>query len=209
MIRLQKILKKVKKIILKKAKKVFKLCVIGLGNPGAKYNNTRHNIGKDWLKNLSTEFFDKFNEKTKLDAKIGESHSSELLWLIPTNYMNESGRTISKLLKSTSLKSNKIIIFHDDLDLNLGDIRIKEGGGHGGHNGLRDILKKTGQNDFIRIRIGIGHPGIKDDVTNWVLTKFSPNEKKLLSISYERFKKVFDMICTNQIHQAQKILHTK
>ena len=209
MIRLQKILKKVKKIILKKAKKVYKLCIIGLGNPGAKYNNTRHNIGKDWLKNLSTQFFDKFNEKTKLEAKIGESHSSEVLWLIPTNYMNESGRTISKLLKSTSLKSNKIIIFHDDLDLKIGDIRIKEGGGHGGHNGLRDILNKTGKNNYIRIRIGIGHPGLKKDVTNWVLTKFSPKEKKFIAQAYKKFDEVFDMICNNQIDQAQKILHTK
>ena len=209
MIRLQKILKEVKKIILKKAKKVYKLCIIGLGNPGAKYNNTRHNIGKDWLKNLSTQFFDKFNEKTKLEAKIGESHSSEVLWLIPTNYMNESGRTISKLLKSTSLKSNKIIIFHDDLDLKIGDIRIKEGGGHGGHNGLRDILNKTGKNNYIRIRIGIGHPGLKEDVTNWVLTKFSPNEKKSIAQAYKKFDEAFDMICNNQIDQAQKILHTK
>ncbi len=208
MIQLQQILKKIK-IILKKAKKVYKLCIIGLGNPDAKYNNTRHNIGKDWLKDLSVKFFDKFTEKTKLEAKIGESHSSELLWLIPTNYMNESGRTISKLLRSTNLKSNKIIIIHDDLDLKLGDIRIKEGGGHGGHNGLRDIIKRTGQSDFIRVRIGIGHPGIKDNVTNWVLTKFSSKEKKLLSDSYERFKKVFEMICSNEINQAQKILHTK
>ena len=188
---------------------MYKLCIIGLGNPGAKYNNTRHNIGKDWLKNLSAQFFDKFNEKTKLEAKIGESHSSEVLWLIPTNYMNESGRTISKLLKSTSLKSNKIIIFHDDLDLKIGDIRIKEGGGHGGHNGLRDILNKTGKNDYIRIRIGIGHPGLKEDVTNWVLTKFSPNEKKSIAQAYKKFDEVFDMICNNQIEQAQKILHTK
>jgi len=188
---------------------VYKLCIVGLGNPNASYDNTRHNIGKDWLKNLSVHFFNKFDSKIKLEAKIGESHSGEVLWLIPTNYMNESGRTISKLLRSTNIKSNKIIIFHDDLDLNIGDIRIKEGGGHGGHNGLRDILKKTGENDFIRVRIGIGHPGIKEDVTNWVLTKFSPNEKELLSNSYKKFEKVFDMICKNQIHQAQKTLHTK
>ena len=188
---------------------MFRLCIIGLGNPGTKYNNTRHNIGKDWLKNLSNNFCIKFVEKSKYEAKIAESHSGEVLWLIPTNYMNESGRSISKLLKSTNLKSNNVIIFHDDLDLQIGDIRIKEGGGHGGHNGLRDILNKTGKNNYRRIRIGIGHPGLKKDVTNWVLTKFSPNEKELLSNSYKKFEKVFDMICKNQIHQAQKTLHTK
>ena len=95
------------------------------------------------------------------------------------------------------------------MDLKIGDIRIKEGGGHGGHNGLRDILSKTGKNNYIRIRIGIGHPGLKEDVTNWVLTKFSPNEKKSLTQAYERFNEIFDMICNNQNDQAQKILHTK
>ena len=96
-----------------------------------------------------------------------------------------------------------------DLDLKIGDIRIKEGGGHGGHNGLRDILSKTGKNNYMRVRIGIGHPGLKENVTNWVLTKFSPNEKKSLAQAYEKFSDVFDMICNNQIDQAQKILHTK
>ena len=112
---------------------MYKLCIVGLGNPGTKYNNTRHNIGKDWLKDLSHNLCDKFIEKSKYEAKITESHSGEVLWLIPTNYMNESARTISKLIKSTNLKSNNIINFHDDLDLKIGDIRIKEGGGHGGH----------------------------------------------------------------------------
>ena len=188
---------------------MYKLCIVGLGNPGTKYNNTRHNIGKDWLKDLSHNLCDKFIEKSKYEAKIAESHSGEVLWLIPTNYMNESGRTISKLIKFTNLKSNKIIIFHDDLDLKIGDIRIKEGGGHGGHNGLRDILSKTGKNNYMRIRIGIGHPGLKEDVTDWVLTKFSSNEKRSLAHAYEKFSEVFDMICNNQIDQAQKILHTK
>ena len=83
---------------------MYKLCIVGLGNPGTKYNNTRHNIGKDWLKDLSLNFCDSFIEKSKYEAKIAESHSGEVLWLIPTNYMNESGRTISKLIKSTNLK---------------------------------------------------------------------------------------------------------
>ena len=188
---------------------MYKLCIIGLGNPDAKYDGTRHNIGKDWLKNLSIEFLKEFNKKTKFEAKFGESHSEEILWLIPTNYMNESGKTISKVLKSTNLKSNMLLILHDDLDLNLGEVRIKEGGGHGGHNGLRDIIKATGHDNFMRIRIGIGHPGNKEDVTDWVLTKFSPNEKKLLLNTFSKFEEIFEMICNDEISEAQKILNTK
>ena len=123
--------------------------------------------------------------------------------------MNESGITVSKILKSTNLKLNKIVIIHDDLDLSLGEVKLKIGGGHGGHNGLRDIIKATGHDNFMRIRIGIGHPGNKEDVTNWVLTKFSPNEKKLLLNSFSKFEEIFEMICNDEISEAQKILNTK
>lgn len=188
---------------------MYRLCIIGLGNPGTKYNDTRHNIGKDWLIKISSIFFKKFNTKVKLQAEIAESHDGKILWSIPKNYMNESGATISKILKSTNLELNRIMIIHDDLDLNIGEVRLKIGGGHGGHNGLRDIINKIGENNFMRLRIGIGHPGLNNDVTNWVLTKFSPNEKKELSKSFSKLKEVFEMICDNQIHKAQKILHTK
>ena len=188
---------------------MYKLCIIGLGNPGTKYNDTRHNIGKDWLLKLSSRFFDTFKTKVKFQADIGESHEGEILWLISKNYMNESGITVSKILKSTNLKLNKFVIIHDDLDLSLGEMKLKIGGGHGGHNGLRDIIKITGQDNFMRIRVGIGHPGNKEDVTNWVLTKFSPNEKKLLLNSYLKLEEVFEMICNGQINEAQKILNTK
>ena len=187
---------------------MYKFCIIGLGNPGTKYNDTRHNIGKDWLLKLSSRFFDTFKTKSKFQADIGESHEGEILWLISKNYMNESGITVSKILKSTNLKLNKFVIIHDDLDLSLGEMKLKIGGGHGGHNGLRDIIKITGQDNFMRIRVGIGHPGNKEDVTNWVLTKFSPNEKKLLLNSYLKLEEVFEMICNGQINEAQKILNT-
>ena len=104
---------------------------------------------------------------------------------------------------------NILLIIHDDLDLKLGELRIKKGGGHGGHNGLRDIINKTGQDNFMRLRIGISHPGNKNDVTNWVLTKFSPDEKKLISSSYSKFEKIIELICNNKIEEAQKILHTR
>ena len=188
---------------------MHRLCIIGLGNPGLKYDHTRHNIGKDWLIDLSSKFFKEFKTKSKYEADIGESHNGEVLWVIPSNYVNNSGSTVKKILKSSSLSISDILIIHDDLDLNPGDLRLKESGGHGGHNGLRDIIEKIGEKNFKRLRVGIGHPGEKSEVTNWVLRKFSPNEKKLMNSSYEKFKKVFEMICSEQFEAVQKIHHTK
>ena len=201
--------KKLKKITQKKVNKVYKLCIVGLGNPGSKYNGTRHNIGKDWLINISQRYFKEFQNKPKYEAKFGESHNLDTLWIVPSNFVNESGRTISKILRAHNLKTNMFLIIHDDLDLEPGELRIKEGGGHGGHNGLRDIIKKTGKSDFVRLRIGIGHPGIKDEVTNWVLNKFSQNEKKSIDNAYSKFEDVLELIINNQLQKVQKILHTK
>ena len=188
---------------------MYKLCIVGLGNPDKKYNHTRHNIGGDWLKDISTTYDVKFSNKLKFEAEIGESHSSSILWVIPSNYVNNSGNTISKIIKSTNLQASNFLVLHDDLDLQIGSVRLKESGGHGGHNGLRDIIKKIGSDKFNRLRIGIGHPGFKDDVTNWVLNKFSPVEKKQLEISYSKFCHVFDQIVALEINAVQKILHTE
>jgi len=201
--------KKLKKITQNKVNKVYKLCIVGLGNPGSKYNGTRHNVGKDWLINISERYFKEFQNKPKYEAEFGESHNADTLWITPSNFVNESGRTISKILKSNNLETNMFLIIHDDLDLEPGELRLKEGGGHGGHNGLRDIIKRTGKSDFIRLRVGIGHPGTKDEVTNWVLNKFSSNEKKSIENAYSKFEAVFEMIVSNQLQEVQKILHTK
>ena len=188
---------------------MHKLCFIGLGNPGSKYDNTRHNIGKDWLIKLSESYCDNFIKKSKLEAEITQSRSDEILWIIPDNYVNNSGKTISKVIKNTNLPKNKMIILHDDLDLNPGEVRLKEGGGHGGHNGLRDIFEKTGSKDYMRIRIGVGHPGDKDLVSDWVLNKFHPIDKEYLNKAYELFVSNFDLICDQEFSQAQKALHTR
>jgi|TARA_B110000444_G_scaffold256048_1_gene291623 PTH1 family peptidyl-tRNA hydrolase len=186
---------------------VSKLCFIGLGNPGLKYNNTRHNIGKDWLLKLSNSYCDKFINKTKLEAEIAESEN--ILWVIPDNYVNNSGKTVSKLIKNMNIKENKIIIFHDDLDLMPGEVRLKEDGGHGGHNGLRDIFERTGTTKYIRIRIGVGHPGNKELVSDWVLNKFHPTDKEYVNKAYDQFTSVFDLISKGDFAEAQKALHTK
>ena len=188
---------------------MLKLCFIGLGNPGSKYNSTRHNVGKEWLFNLSKSYCSDFVLKTNIEAEITHSNSEEILWVIPNNYVNSSGRTVAKLVKNINLPNNKIVIFHDDLDLNPGEVRFKEGGGHGGHNGLKDIFEKTGSTDYLRIRIGIGHPGQKDMVSDWVLNKFHPTDKEYVDIAFDLFALNFDALCNQEFSKLQKTLHTK
>ena len=143
------------------------------------------------------------------EADITHSQAEEILWIIPDNYVNNSGRTISKLLKNINLPNNKIIIFHDDLDLNPGEVRLKEGGGHGGHNGLKDIFEKTGTKDYLRIRIGIGHPGNKDLVSSWVLNKFHPTDRNYIDEAYDLFSMNFSTLCAQEFSKLQKQLHTR
>ena len=188
---------------------MLKLCFIGLGNPGSKYNSTRHNVGKEWLLNLSKSYCSDFVPKTNIEAEITHSNSEEILWVIPNNYVNSSGRTVAKLVKNINLPNNKIVIFHDDLDLNPGEVRFKEGGGHGGHNGLKDIFEKTGSKEYLRIRIGIGHPGHKDMVSDWVLNKFHPTDKEYVDRAFDLFALNFDKLCNQEFSKLQKTLHTK
>ena len=188
---------------------MYKICIIGLGNPGSKYDQTRHNIGKDWVSSLSKRFSIEFKYKSKFEADFAESHQGDALWIIPSNYVNDSGNTVSKILRSTNLNSELLIVLHDDLDLKIGDLRLKVDGGHGGHNGLKDIINKIGSAKFLRLRIGIGHPGTKDEVTSWVLNKFTPSEKKYLVQSYSKFTDAFELITWKKIKEAQKLLHTK
>ena len=178
---------------LKSHSSVYKLCIIGLGNPGSKYNNTRHNIGKDWVKSIATDSNLELKSKKKIEASIAESPDNKILWGYPDNYVNESGHSINKIIKQRKLNLEQVIIIHDDLDLPLGNLRLKIGGGHGGHNGLRSIISHSGKS-FIRLRVGIGHPGNKVNVTNWVLGKFKPTEKELMLESFYKFN--------------NKILHT-
>ena len=167
-----------------------KICILGLGNPGQKYNGTRHNIGKDWVIQYCLENQIDLTIKNKLDASIAMSIDEKVLWGFPNLYVNESGQSVKKIIRNNSLELPNTIVIHDDLDLPAGTLRLKVEGGHGGHNGLRSIISLVG-NHFIRLRVGIGHPGDKADVTNWVLGKFKPNEKILLDDSYIRISEYY------------------
>ena len=185
-----------------------KLCFIGIGNPGAKYNETKHNIGKDWLNRICHELNLEFVLKEKLEAKIAISSHDNFLLAIPTNFVNNTGKTIQKIMRYSNISCEDLVILHDDLDLNPGEVKIKLGGGHGGHKGLKDILENTGSKKFYRIRIGIGHPGDKCDVSNWVLSKSKPKDKILIEESFYELSKVFKLICERKFSEAQLQLHT-
>ena len=185
-----------------------KICILGLGNPGQKYNGTRHNIGKDWVIQYCLENQIDLTIKNKLDASIAMSADEKVLWGFPNLYVNESGQSVKKIIRNNSLELPNTIVIHDDLDLPAGTLRLKVDGGHGGHNGLRSIISLVG-NNFIRLRVGIGHPGDKADVTNWVLGKFKPNEKVLLDNSYIEFLNIIDFLADLQIEKAQLKLYTR
>ncbi|WP_044470541.1 aminoacyl-tRNA hydrolase [Mannheimia massilioguelmaensis] len=157
--------------------------IVGLGNPGDKYLDTRHNAG-EWLINRLAQRFNftlkdeaKFFGKTARTIIAGE----EVRFLIPTTFMNLSGKAISALSTFYRIKPEQILVIHDELDLPPGIAKIKQGGGHGGHNGLKDTIAQLANNkNFYRLRIGIGHPGDKNLVAAYVLGKPSPTDWTLI-----------------------------
>tara|TARA_B100001029_G_scaffold54421_1_gene43823 strand:+ start:216 stop:812 length:597 start_codon:yes stop_codon:yes gene_type:complete len=156
------------------------LLLVGLGNPGKEYENTRHNAGSDFVRMLCDNYQVSL-EKEKLVngcyAKIIINDCSIIL-CIPDTYMNESGISVSKAKKFFKVENHEILIIHDELDLHNGCIRLKDSGGHGGHNGLRNIIDHlNGDSSFKRIRIGIGHPGKDKDIVSYVLNKPSESER--------------------------------
>lgn len=152
----------------------------GLGNPGSQYLWTRHNAGFMVLDALAEESALSCQKKT-FSGLAGEGFwsGSRLLMLKPQTYMNLSGRSVVESLRFHKLSPQDLLVIHDDLDLPFGTVRLKFGGGHGGHNGLRSIITEVGDRNFYRVRVGIGRP-LRGDVVDYVLTPFSPGEKKEL-----------------------------
>ncbi len=148
--------------------------IVGLGNPGPEYDHTRHNAGQDFVSKLAAHFSETLSPTPKffgLSGRIIVEHR-DLRLLIPTTYMNRSGQAVAAIAQFYKIEPESILVAHDELDLDPGVARLKIGGGHGGHNGLRDIISALGNNkNFGRLRIGIGHPGNAKQVSNYVLKK--------------------------------------
>ncbi len=185
--------------------------IVGLGNPGKDYQMHRHNVGFwfcDALANLYSGIFKKESKFFGEVAQVSIANTSVRL-LKPSTYMNDSGRSIQSIAKFYQIKTDEILIVHDELDLSPGIARIKFSGGHGGHNGLRDTISALGSKDFYRLRIGIGHPGDKSKVADFVL--HAPNKPELESIQGALFDSlnVIEPVTTGDIEFAMKALHTQ
>ena len=156
--------------------------IVGLGNPGKQYATTRHNAGAWWLQQLCEQQNITLRAEPKFFGLTGKFAlgSASVICLLPTTYMNLSGKAVASIAKYYSIAASEILVAHDELDLPAGKIRLKSGGGHGGHNGLRDLLAHLGTPDFHRLRIGINHPGHKDLVSDYVLQ--APNKTEQLAI---------------------------
>ena len=176
---------------------MFLIC--GLGNPGKDYINTRHNIGFNLIDKLSSFYnFLPFKKDGKKEVLKGDINHQSCLLMKPLNFMNLSGQPIQEMVNFYKIDRKKIYIIHDDLDLELGKVKLKFGGGNGGHNGLSNIDTMIG-NEYHRIRIGINHPGSKDLVSNYVLNKFTNDEKDLIEIKLDKVTNNFNILLEDQV----------
>ena len=184
--------------------------IVGLGNPGADYVDTRHNAGF-WLidlmaaeHGLSFRFEKRFNaEECKLKVA-----GADVFLQKPQTFMNRSGQSVAGLARYYKIVPEEILVIHDELDLPAGTNRIKQGGGHGGHNGLRDIVNHLGSREFFRIRVGIGHPGNARDVINYVLHKPSVADLNAIDAANRDTLAVLPQILEGRIDKAMQALHT-
>ena len=157
------------------------ILIVGLGNPGAKYEKNRHNAGFMALDQIAEDYsFPAFKTKFQGHFAEGRIDGAKVALLKPQTFMNESGRSVQAAAKFYKIPPAQIIVFFDELDLEPGKIRVKTGGGNAGHNGLKSMQAHSGTPDFVRVRIGIGHPGDKAKVSNYVLSDFSKTERAQL-----------------------------
>ena len=184
-------------------------CIIGLGNPGEKYRNTRHNAGFWFIDALARHHGVLLRPESKFFGQLAElSLPAGDCWLLqPGTYMNHSGQAASALAHFYRLAPGQILVAHDELDLPPGSVRLKKDGGHGGHNGLRDIISALGNKDFYRLRLGIDHPGYRDQVTNYVLSRPSRDDQHKIEEAIDLAVGQTDELISGNYQQLMNKLH--
>jgi peptidyl-tRNA hydrolase, PTH1 family len=184
--------------------------IVGLGNPGREYEATRHNAGFWWVDEFARAHQIAFKTESKFHGLAARSvlHGHELHLLKPQTFMNVSGRAVGALVQFYKIEAAQILVVHDELDLPPGSAKLKLGGGHGGHNGLKDIIAHLGSRDFWRLRIGIGHPGDRAEVANFVLNAPRREEEELIQQAMQRAQDVAPLIVEGKLEAAMLKLHT-
>ena len=185
--------------------------IVGLGNPGEKYADTRHNAGEWLIERLARRFNVSLNPESKFFGKTARTlvNGKEVRLLVPTTFMNLSGKAVGALASFYRIKPEEILVIHDELDLPAGIAKLKQGGGHGGHNGLKDIVAQLGNNNnFYRLRIGIGHPGHRDLVAGYVLNKPSPADRNALEKVLDEATDCVEMIFRDGMVKATNRLNS-
>ncbi|MFN7040358.1 MAG: aminoacyl-tRNA hydrolase [Acidovorax temperans] len=183
---------------------------VGLGNPGPDYEATRHNAGFWWIDALAREL--KVNlvpERSYYGLAGRTSVNGQSVWLLqPQTFMNLSGKSVASLARFFKIQPEEILVVHDELDLPPGQVKLKRGGSHAGHNGLRDIHAQLGSPNYWRLRIGIGHPGEKSEVANWVLKKPAPDQRTLIEDSIAHSLKAHAAMLAGDMDKATLLVHT-
>ena len=185
--------------------------IAGLGNPGPQYEQTRHNVGFWLLDQLAHDMKTTFTVDNKYHGQLAQCQSSEdkLFLLKPLLFMNRSGQSVASLANFYKIPPSNILIVHDELDIPAGAVRLKRGGGHGGHNGLRDIIACTNSRDFLRCRIGIAHPGDSRQVSDYVLTKPSQSDRQNIVRAIADSLHVLPDILSGDLEKAMHWLHSQ
>ncbi len=185
--------------------------IVGLGNPGSKYQQTRHNAGFWFIDELARAFNANPLPESKFHGDACKTRiDGEDVWLLkPDTFMNLSGQAISAISRFYKISVEQILVVHDELDLSPGTARLKRNGGHGGHNGLRDTIEKMGSKDFARLRIGIGHPGDKSRVHDYVLHPATGDEQIEIDTAISRAVNVIEAVVSGEWDRAMNALHSQ
>ena len=182
---------------------------VGLGNPGAEYDGTRHNAGFVYIDELARQLKVNLAMDRAYHGFVGRANLPQgSVWLLqPQTYMNLSGKSVAALARFFKIAPDEILVAHDELDIPAGQVKLKKGGGHAGHNGLRDIHAQLGSPDYWRLRLGIGHPGDKADVAAFVLRKPPASERTLMEQSIDKALEATTALLEGDMPAATRTIH--
>ncbi len=183
---------------------------VGLGNPGPEYESTRHNAGFWWLDEVARTLKTSLVMDRAYHGLVGRcSVNGQTVWLLkPQTFMNLCGKSVAALARFYKIEPHEILVAHDELDIVPGEAKLKLAGSHAGHNGLRDIHAQLGTDDYWRLRLGVGHPGVKAEVINWVLKKPSPDHRIAIDQSIARALTALPQLLAGEMDKATLLIHT-